>query len=63
MVLDYKIIIIGLPLELGAEINQIINNMADKIPGIHVLMYILGRYVQMYIPGRYVWMYIFCICI
>lgn len=54
MVLDYKIIIIGLPLELGADINQIINNMADKIPGIHVLMYILGRYV---------WMYIFCICI
>ena len=54
MVLDYKIIIIGLPLELGADINQIINNMADKIPGRHVLMYILGRYV---------WMHIFCICI
>ena len=37
MVLYYKIIILGvyLPLELGAYINQIINNMAEKIPGIY----------------------------
>ena len=45
MVLYYKIIILGVPLELGADINQIINNMADKIPGIHILMCIPGRYV------------------